>query len=174
VITGAACCGKTTLLDLLGERGYQTVAETARQYFERELASGRKLAEIRAEGELLQRCIFDMQLTAERATRPNEVAFLDRALPDSLSFHRVLGLNPNHLLPDCFYHRYASVFILDRLPLQRETTLGPEDEDSSRFLDEWLVRDYSALGYDVMRVPALEPQERLVFVLEKLAEQSLI
>jgi len=30
VITGAACCGKTTTIDLLAERGGQIAAETAR------------------------------------------------------------------------------------------------------------------------------------------------
>lgn len=45
------------------------------------------------------------------------------------------------------------------------------DEAYTVLLDEWLVRDYSALGYRVVRVPVLSPQERLAFVLERLAEQ---
>jgi ABC-type taurine transport system ATPase subunit len=36
VITGAASCGKTTLIDLLADQGFQTVPETARLYIERE------------------------------------------------------------------------------------------------------------------------------------------
>jgi hypothetical protein len=41
-------------------------------------------------------------------------------------------------------------------------------------LDKWLYRDYSALGYDVIRVPVLPPQERLGFILEKLVEEKLL
>jgi predicted ATPase len=36
VITGASSSGKTTLIDLLADRGFQTVPEAGRQYFERE------------------------------------------------------------------------------------------------------------------------------------------
>jgi len=64
--------------------------------------------------------------------------------------------------------------MLDRLPVPRSKTLGPEDDASASFLDEWLARDYSALGYHVVRVPVLPPQERLEFVLERLSEQGLI
>jgi predicted ATPase len=83
-------------------------------------------------------------------------------------------MDPNEILQECFHHRYASVFILDRLPVQRSTPLGPEDETAAGFLDEWLARDYSFLGYGVVRVPVLSPKERLAFVLERLAELDLI
>jgi putative protein kinase ArgK-like GTPase of G3E family len=36
VITGAPCSGKTTLIDQLADKGFRTVTETARQYFERD------------------------------------------------------------------------------------------------------------------------------------------
>ena len=52
--------------------------------------------------------------------------------------------------------------------------LGPEDDAAAGFLDEWLARDYSALGYRVVRVPGLSPKERLTFVLERLSELQLI
>ena len=168
VITGAACTGKTTLIEQLAERGFLTVAEAARHYFERELAKGFTRDEIVANGEALQLNIFDLQLEIESELRPEELTFLDRALPDSLTFHRVFGHNPDELLPYCFNYHYASVFILNRLPVLRLETLGPEDEASSVFLDEWLERDYRALGYNVLRVPAVSPDERLEFILEYL------
>jgi predicted ATPase len=69
--------------------------------------------------------------------------------------------------------RYASVFILDQLPLELDGA-RIEDDDFTVLLDEALVRDYSALGYHVVSVPVLSPQERLEFVLERLSEQGLI
>jgi predicted ATPase len=65
------------------------------------------------------------------------------------------------------------VFILDPIPFQEN---GVRDEDSGTvdYLDEWLARDYSTLGYGVVRVPVLAPQERLAYVLERLSEQELI
>jgi predicted ATPase len=168
VITGAACTGKTTLLELLADRGYRTAAETARQYFENEMAKARTSEEIRDAGLITQQAIFEMQQELEDGLPPAEIIFLDRGLPDSLTFYRVFGTTPDDLLIDCRKHRYATVFILDRLPFEREIKLGPEDEKTARFLDLWLERDYSALGYDVIRVPVLPIEQRLAFILDRL------
>jgi predicted ATPase len=173
VITGAPSCGKTTLINLLADKGFQTVQESARQYMEREIARGRTIDDIRENGAALQRGIEDMQLSIEGGLQAIDVAFLDGAVPGSLAWYRVFGLNPNEILLECFHHRYASVFILDRLPLQLNG-LRFEDDAYIGFLDEWIARDYSTLGYSVVRVPALAPEERLAFVLERLSEQELI
>ncbi len=172
VITGAACSGKTTLIDLLADQGFQTVSETARQYLDREMGKGRTIDEI-FKDVTTEPGIEDMQLRNEHGLRAIDVVFLDRALPDSLTFRRLAGLNPNEILADCFHHRYASIFVLDRLPFQ-QNGVRVEDDATSDFLDEWLARDYSALGYDVVRVPVLSPKERLAFVLEMLSELGLI
>ena len=168
VLTGAACTGKTTLINMLADKGFQIVPESARIYFEQEMAKGYSLEELRADGPALQRGIAALQLEFEHGVRAGNVVFLDRAIPDSLAFYRIHGMDPNEILPECFHHRYASVFILDRLPLHRDQTLGPEDNAASDFLDEWLERDYRALGYRVVRVPVMPPEERLEFVMEHL------
>jgi len=116
VITGASCSGKTTLIDQLGEKGFQTRPEVARQYFERELTKGRTIDEIREDRATFTCQIFDMWVKLESGLRITEVTFLDRGLPDIFAFYRFAGLNPNELLSDCFQHRYASVFLLNRLP----------------------------------------------------------
>ena len=173
VITGAPCCSKTTLIDHLAVKGFRTVPETAHLHIEREMALGRKSNEILKNRVDLQGILVEMQLGIEQELQANEVTFLDRALPDSLAFHRYVGLSPNEILSECFHHRYASVFILDPLPFQED---GIRDDDSAvvSYLDEWLTRDYSTLGYCVVKVPMLVPQERLAFVLERLSEQGLI
>ena len=172
VLTGAACTGKTTLIDMLAKKGYQVVPESARLFFEQEMAKGRNLEEIRKDGGSLQRGIAAMQWTLESECQANRITFLDRALPDSLTFYRVYGLNPNEILPKCFFHRYTSVFLLERLPHHRNQTLGPEDDETSEFLTEWLYRDYNAIGYSVIKVPVLSPAERLAFILERLPEKK--
>jgi predicted ATPase len=173
VITGAPCSGKTTLIDQLADRGFRTVPETARLYFEREMAGGRSVDEVRKNARTVERGLIDMQLRFEREIRAIEVVFLDRGLPDSLTFCRIAGLNPNEILSECFRHRYASVFVLDRIPIQQDG-IRIEDDAIAGLLDEWLARDYGALGYRVMRVPVLSPKERLEFVLASFSEHGLI
>lgn len=173
-ITGAARTGKTTLIDQLSEKGFQTVPEIARQVFEEETARGRTIDDVCQDGVSLERHMAEEQIRIEHELAVAEVIFLDRALPDCLTFYRVFGINSNELLPECFHHRYASVFILDRLPFHREKMLGPEDEATSYFLDKWLSRDYRALGYNVERVPVMPSEARLEFVLKSLAECKLL
>jgi predicted ATPase len=168
VLTGAACCGKTTLVDMLASRGFAVLQESARWHFDRALTAGTTLEELRADDHALQRAIAALQGLWEQDLDASTTTFLDRGLPDSLTFYRLVGLDPNEILPACFRHQYASVFILDRLPAHRDRMLGPEDEQSSAFLDEWLERDYRALGYSVVRVPQLPPAARMDFVLDRL------
>jgi predicted ATPase len=173
VITGAPSCGKTTLIDQLANQGFQTVPESARLYIEREMAKGRTAHEI-LENDADERAMTDWQRRVEHGLRATDVAFLDRALPDYLAWWRVHGLNPNELLAECFHHRYASVFMLDPLPFQPDDQRVEEVAAIARYTIEWLARDYSALGYRVVRVPVLSPQDRLAFVLERITEQGLI
>jgi predicted ATPase len=169
VITGGPCSGKTTLIEQLADKGFQTVPETARLYIEKEIAKGRTIHEIRENVDAFERSLIEIQLKFERALRTTEIAFLDRGLPDGLTYCRVAGMDPNEILSECFHHRYASIFVLERLPIQQDD-IRIEDEAIAGLIEEWLVRDYSALGYCVVMVPVLSPKDRLEFVLDKAAE----
>ena len=167
VITGAPCSGKTTLLNQLAEIGFQTAPEIARAYFETEIAKGKKIEEIRKDDADLQRRFHSLQMKLETGLPTEEIIYLDRAIPDAITFYRLFNIDPTEILRDCFHFQYASIFILDRIPTGREHTLGPEDESSANFLDQWLQQDYHALGYRVVRVPALPPEESLTIVLKE-------
>jgi predicted ATPase len=169
VITGASCSGKTTLINKLADRGFKVVPEVAREYMESELGKGRTINEIRQERAALTCQLYDLVVKCESGLRAEEVVFLDRAIPDVLAFYRFAGMNPNEVLSDCFQNRYASVFLLDRLPYQRDGVRAADDLTATYF-ESWTERDYIALGYNIVRVPVLSPEERLAFVLERLSE----
>ena len=173
VITGASSSGKTTLIELLTIKGFQTFPEVGRQYFERELVKVLKIDEIREDRTAMTRQIYGLWLKFNDGLRATDITFLDRGLPDALSFYRFAKMNPNEILLDCFQHRYASVFILNRLPYQQDGIRGGDDTTAAYF-DSWMERDYSALGYKVVRVPVLPPEERLAFVLERLSDDGWI
>ena len=173
VITGAPSCGKTTLINQLAEAGYPTVPEGARLYMESQLAQGRTIADIRADICELQCAIKDVHADIERGLPANACLFLDRALPDCLAWHRAFGLDPNTFLRQCFRYRYASVWMLDPLPLNLNG-LRFKDPELQAFLHEWHIRDYTALGYSIHHVPALPPEARLAFILEALSETGAL
>lgn len=167
VITGAPCSGKTTTIDQLSEKGFKTVPEAGRRYVENELAKGRSLEEIRRDQAEFTRRIYALMLEQERALQPDGVYFLDRAIPDAPSFFRYAGMNPNDVIADCFQYHYRSVFILDRLPCELDG-VRTEGDPGAEFIDYWMERDYTALGYAVMRVPLMPPEERLNYILERI------
>ena len=169
VITGASSSGKTTMIDQLAGKGFQTFPEVGRQYFERELAKGRTIDEIREDRAALTCHVYDLWIKLNRGLQASEINFLDRGLPDALAFYRFAGMNPNKILPDCFQYRYASVFLLNRLPYRQDGVRAGDDAYAAYF-ESWMLRDYRALGYNVVRVPVLPPEERLTFVLDKIPE----
>ena len=172
VLTGAICCGKTTLINALADRGYRTLPEVSRIYLECEVAKGRKLEDIFA-STADERALTKLQRLAEYGLEAQETVFLDRALPDYLWFWRLLGMDPNELLEHCFHFRYASVFILDQLPLEMNGA-RIDDMAYTDLLEEYLTRDYMALGYAIVRVPLLSPNERTEFILDQLGRQGLL
>lgn len=168
VITGASCSGKTTVIDLLAEGGYQTVPESGRQYIDGELAKGRKIGEIREDPGLV-RTIFDLMVQTEDRLPVDEIYFLDRGLPDAFSFLRFNGINPNEVILDCIKYHYASVFILDRLPYIRDG-VRVADDDTAAYYEKWLLSDYKSLGYEAIRVPVLPSKDRISYILENISE----
>ena len=167
VITGAPCSGKTSVLEWLRRQGFNCKNEIARIYIEREFRKGHSLEQIRGDEATFQRGLIDAKLIVEMETSPNQVTFFDRAIPDSITYYRVAGLNPNDVLPVCFHFRYGAVFIFDRLTLKQDGA-RIEDDRTADFIDYWLEKDYSALKYKVVRVPVMDVEERASFVLNKL------
>lgn len=172
VITGAPSSGKTTLINLMKERGFKTSPEQARQYIEMKVSKGQSIEELQADKHAFERAIMFFTMASERELNPKEDLFLDRGLPDCLPYCRVVGLNPNEHLADCFQFHYASIFVLDRLPFQHDG-VRYEDDTIADFLHTWTLKDYQSLGYNPIQVPILPPEGRIAFILEKLAEKRM-
>lgn len=168
VITGGPSSGKTTTVDLLRRRGYRTTIEDARHYIDLQRLGGRTVEEIRSRQDDFQRQVLSMQLEQEAALDPDEVVFLDRAIPDSLAYYRFLGLEPDPALIEALARvRYARAFVMDLLPLHHDYA-RTEDSAAQRRIHDLLVEVYSSLPIPVVRVPVLPPDERVDFILARL------
>ena len=92
VITGGTSSGKTTTVNLLNDRGYKTTIEHARHYLDTQRADGKTVKEVRDHQTQFQRGVLNMQIEQEGSLSPDEVVFLDRAMPDALAYYRFLDL----------------------------------------------------------------------------------
>ena len=159
VITGAPCSGKTTVLKKLGEHRIKWIPEMARVYIESRRDQGLDISQIRENESEFQRIIIDKKLSLERRTPSEKTIFFDRDVPDSITYYRVSGIDPNEALRQCFHFRYKTIFLLDRLPLEIDYA-RIENDNSSIFIQEWIEKDYKSLGYNVIHVPVM-PVEKI-------------
>jgi predicted ATPase len=173
VITGGPSCGKSTMVRLLAELGHRTTHEEARHYIDLQSIQGRSLEEVRARQREFQRSVLRMQLETEAQLDPDELVFLDRAVPDSLAYYRFLDLEPDPLLLAALPTlAYRAVFLLDLLPLHRDYA-RTEDEGAQRRIHELITEVYRELGVPIVHVPVLPEAERVQFVLRNVDLEGL-
>jgi predicted ATPase len=121
VITGGPSSGKTTTVNILKSRGYKTTVEESRHYIDLQRITGRKIEDIRRNQDVFQRTIVDLQIQQENSLKPDDLVFLDRALPDSLAYFHFTGLTPNDKFLAALAHaNYKKIFIMDVLPLAHD------------------------------------------------------
>lgn len=168
VITGGPSSGKTTTVDMLSKRGYKTTIEHARHYLDTQRAEGRTVKEIRKHQREFQLGVLDMQIEQEAEIDPDEVVFLDRAIPDALAYYRFLGLRPDKSLLGALKRAsYKKIFILDCLTLVPDYA-RTEDETAQKKIHKLLTEVYESLSVPVVHVPILPPEERVDFILRNL------
>ena len=172
VITGGPSSGKTTTVNLLKERGYITTFEHARHYLDTQRLKGRTIEDVRKKQREFQLGVLDMQIEQENEISPDVQVFLDRAIPDALAYYRFLNLPEDEKLTKVLRTvSYKKVFILDCLPLIKDYA-RTEDVAAQRKIHALLVEVYESLGFPIVQVPVLPPEERVDFILKNLLSMA--
>jgi len=168
VITGGPSSGKTTTVNILKGRGYKTTVEHARHYIDTQRVTGKSVAEIKNNQVAFQQAILNMQIAQEQELSPDEMVFLDRAIPDALAYYRFLNLPEDEKLGHALNKvSYKKIFILAPLPLEHDYA-RTEDEAAQNKIHALLTETYEALPFPVVHVPVLSPEERGDFILRNL------
>jgi predicted ATPase len=168
VITGGPSTGKTTIINLLTEKGYKTTIEHARHYIDTMKEEGRTVEEIRTNKRKFQLGVLDMQIEQEAELSPSETVFLDRAIPDAMAYYRFLKLEYDKILLDAMKEvAYKKIFILDRLPFVNDYA-RTEDEQAQKLIHQLIIEVYQSLEFPVVFVPVISPDERVEFILKNL------
>jgi predicted ATPase len=168
VITGGPGSGKTTTIQLLRNRGYTTTIEHARHYIDTQRVTGKTVEEIRKNQSEFQRGVLDMQIVQEAWLSPEELVFLDRALPDALAYYKYLDIPVDQRLKDEMKAvAYKKIFILDLLPLVNDYA-RLEDSAAQKKIHSLITEVYGLLTIPVIHVPVLPSEERVDFILKNL------
>lgn len=173
-IIGAPSSGKSSVIDELAARGYQTEPEVARAYIEERLAAGASLDEVRGPDGIqhMQRQIFARSVTRDEQLDPAALIFFDRGLGDAIFYYQRAGLDPAPVWEISRHYRYRAVFMLARLPITADN-IRTEDDAAAQQMQDAFLHDYRALGYDVTMVPVMPIAERADFILQHLRLPAL-
>ena len=168
VLTGAPGCGKTTMIDLLENEYKFTVGrEVARELIEDQQRNGGdclpwiNLALF--QGEVSQR-----QYLLEQQLPHN--SFLDRSMIDSAGYCKEANISyptlTNHI-----ESTYQKVFFLEQLPHYQTDEQRVEEKTKANSIEIALLQTYAEFGHEVVRVPVLEPKERVQYILERMEKK---
>jgi predicted ATPase len=172
VITGGPSSGKSTVIRLLKDQGFQTTIELARHYIDLQRMNGRSTEEIRANQRQFQHKVLNLQIEQERRLDPQEVVFLDRGLPDELAYYQYFNLPPDEKLIEYLnQNTYKKIFIMDLLPLDKDYA-RTEDVEAQKTLHQLIIDIYKKRSEPVVMVPVLPPKERVKFILDNLGIKS--
>ena len=167
VITGAPCSGKTAVIKQLEQRGYAVVHEVARAYIDAGLAQGKTLEQIKADEWGFERHILMAKVKLEAGLASDDVIFLDRAVPDSIAYYKLCGLDPAEPRQKSRTVRYRKIFLFERLTFLIDPVRS-EDETTADRLGRLIEESYQSLGYKLIHVPPAGIAERTEFVLAHL------
>jgi len=169
VITGGPSTGKTTVINMLEKRGYKTTIEHARHYIDTMRTEGETIEEMRSNKRKFQIGVLDMQIEQEAAIQPKDLVFLDRAIPDAMAYYQFLMLDYDEKLLNAIKKTsYKKIFILDRLPFTKDYA-RTEDEADQIKIHQLIIDVYTSLGFPIVTVPVLPPNERVEFILNNIS-----
>jgi len=167
VITGGPSSGKTTVINELTKLGYLAAPDVARGYISQEIANGRSLKEIRGNEAEFQRKVVKMKIEREKKIPKNKIMFLDNAVPCSVAYYQICGLNPQEVIPLCRKNQYQKIFFLEQLPMEKDYA-RIENAKTIKKLNKLLKEEYENLGYKMINIPATSTKERIQKILAEV------
>jgi predicted ATPase len=169
-ITGLTYSGKSTTIEALKSRGYQTTPEAARIIIERELKKESDCLPWK-NIQKFQNEVSNLQYSLED-TFSKGVVFSDRSLIDGHA-HSIVD---NIIVPEVVMRhsrdRYSLVFFLEQIPNYRKDSVRSEDTEKLERLETQFEQSYKHFGYSPIFVPVMDPGERADFILDVISIQS--
>ena len=155
--------------------GYTVISESAREVLASSPAGAPGALEVQGD---LQERIFLTQRHKESELDPSAPLFLDRGVPDSMAYNKIVEKRSALIETHMMEHQYRAVFFCHAVPLQRDG-LRSEDEQWNRRVGDTLRRTYTDLDYRLVDLPS-HPDEsptksiarRLIRLLEEVEDLS--
>jgi predicted ATPase len=167
VLTGGPGAGKTSIIDLLSEKGFNIIPEPARTLIEDyEKNSPHLHPKISKENRLL------FQIAIEKMTikdyLDNKTGFFDRSILDEIGYRNRYNIAINTELDFAAKnYRYDKVFIFPFWKeIYKNDAVRHETTEEAEIVSKYLHDAYVRYGYTPIIVPKFTPEKRLEFILD--------
>ncbi|MCK4815990.1 AAA family ATPase, partial [bacterium] len=144
--------------------------EPARKFIEKQLELGRTNEEIWSDVESTVMPVHKLRVDLECSIDIEELVLLDTAIPDTLPYALLYGIEPEKIIRASSLFRYREpVFMVEPLPFKSDEirNLNSKERFALHYIREKI---YVTLGYRVVSVPVLDRIERRDFILRYLRE----
>ncbi len=172
VITGGACCGKTTLLENLSAQGLQIVSEAARDIIEEQQKRDTDILPWK-NNYAFQIEVLKTQLEREHSY-DSKLIFCDRGNFDSIAYCNHARVQTPNLVDKLNPNKYDLIIVPEILPVYVNDSARKESEQDARAIHEKIVQAYNSKGYEVIRIPVLPKQERADYLIKTLLERRVL
>lgn len=171
VLTGGPGVGKSTIINLLSDRGYSIIPEAARIIIEKEQKIDSDCLPWKNISKF-QEAVSNLQLNLEERAQ-EEIVFLDRGLIDGHAYSKIDKVAAPKIIYSHSRERYNAVFLLDPLPVYKKDEIRWDDEERAKIVHKTIAESYKTFGYNPIAVPVLSPESRLDFILNNLKEGKI-
>ncbi len=166
IITGGPGSGKTTLVNALKEKGFDSGKELSREFIKEQISSNGNalpwINRLKYSEELLRRRIKQFE------ELPDNICFLDRGIPDLIAYIIKDGFK----VPDVFYeaaknYRYEKIVFLTPpwKEIYKNDNERKESFDESVIIFAIIKLFYEEQGYQTIILPKSSVEERAKFIL---------
>ncbi len=184
VLTGGPSTGKTTLIKKISEHGFLTIEEQAAKIILEEIAKEKADPDYTAivpwkRFREFQDIVIANQIESEKRCN-YKINFLDRSLVDNLAYAELQGVDLGETYQQIKEANYTRIFFIERINQYENNHYRKEDEDYAIKVHEKIYELYDRLGYDIIKVPAMNigtegiktkeesVQKRLEFILNNI------
>ncbi|MBZ9572024.1 ATP-binding protein [Patescibacteria group bacterium] len=167
VITGGPSSGKTTVLNELAKLGYITIPDAARALIDKEMSEGKTLEEIRKDEVEFQRKILKIKIGREKRIPKNKIVFFDNAIPCSIAYYQICGLDSKEVIRLCQEQSYRKIFFLEQFSFKKDYARA-EDKQIANKLSKLLKESYENLGYEVIDISVMSTKNRVQKILAEV------
>ena len=166
-VLGGPCSGKTSIIQYLKNKGYQTIPETAEVLINEGIKAGIKVEDQRKDPLAWQMNLLkkDFELF-DKLSKSTEVVFTDTSFIETVVFGARAGIEPGPSVESWMKSmRYGQVFFLQPIEDYKSSQVRMESQKLALELSQEIQKAYKDYGYELIAIPAMEVSQRCEIIL---------